>query len=99
VKRVLTFQTNITPLDFQYIIVPDGASKLMIASDGFVHHDKHKLEISRQQNPDLPACLNGQQWGKKGNVGLKKWMNTRHHLGYFADDCFVITAERREQND
>ena len=68
--------------------------RIMIASDGFEHHHEHKLALSRQKHSGLATSLHGQQWGKKGQVGLKKWMNSRFDLGFFDDDCFIITAER-----
>lgn len=69
-------------------------SRLFIASDGFEHHNEQKLALSRDRQPDLPTSLHGEQWGKKGKFGLKKWMNSRSDRGYFDDDCFIITAER-----
>ncbi|KKN16292.1 hypothetical protein LCGC14_0977480 [marine sediment metagenome] len=68
---------------------------IMIASDGFNNHNEQKLNLSRQKYPDLTPHLDGQQWGKKGHFGLKKWMNSRSDRGYFDDDCFIITAERK----
>jgi hypothetical protein len=76
------------------------AQRIMIASDGFDHHNEQKLSLSRQKHPELPPSLHGQQWGKTGNFGLKKWMNSRSDKGYFEDDCFIITVERLdEKND
>ena len=50
------------------------------------------------RNPELPDSLHGQQWGRKGKIGLKLWMNTRSHKGYFKDDCAIITVERKPQD-
>ncbi len=72
-----------------------GDKKVMIASDGFNHHNEQKIQISMQKHPELTPDLYNQQWGKKGNFGLKKWMNSRSDKGYFEDDCFIITAERK----
>ena len=68
-------------------------SKVMVASDGFDHHNLDKLTKSKEREPDLSDRLHGQQWNKKGQFGLKKWMNSRSNRGYFEDDCFIITAE------
>lgn len=64
-----------------------------VASDGFIHHSPDKLQLAKETEPELRNELHGQQWDKKGNFGLKKWMNSRSDRGYFEDDCFVITAE------
>ncbi|MFA5419347.1 MAG: protein phosphatase 2C domain-containing protein [Bacteroidales bacterium] len=77
------------PGGFNIIPIESGVSKFMIASDGFIQHNKLKIE----QN-GLPDNLHGQQWDKKGQFGLKKWLNSRWDKGYLFDDCFVITAER-----
>lgn len=73
--------------------------QLFISSDGFEQHSDQKIALSRQRDPDLPLSLQGQQWGKKGQFGLKKWMNSRYDRGYFEDDCFIITAERVDAED
>ncbi len=75
---------EVTPSNFQYAVLPDDVTRVMIASDGFDHH------TDKVEKP-----LHGEQWEKKGKVGLKKWMNTRHKVGYFADDCAIVTAEKR----
>lgn len=72
----------------------NGNRQVMIASDGFNHHNEQKLSLSMQKHPELTPDLYNQQWGKKGNFGLKRWMNSRSDRGYFDDDCFIITAER-----
>lgn len=74
--------------------VIDPRSRIMIASDGFTTFDKDKLATARGKEPELSDELDGQQWDKKGQVGLKKWMNSRSDRGYFNDDCFIVTAER-----
>lgn len=71
-----------------------GITKVMVASDGFDHHNPDKLQAAREKESELPDSLHGQQWDKKGQFGLKKWMNSRSDRGYFEDDCFVITAEK-----
>ena len=68
-------------------------SRVMIASDGFGTNNPDKLAVARKRE-ELPDSLEGLQWGKKGQFGLKKWMNSRSDRGYFEDDCFIITAER-----
>jgi hypothetical protein len=73
---------------------PKAVSRIMVASDGFDHHNELKLQHSQIKEPELTFSLHGQQWGKKGHWGLKKWMNSRSYRGYFGDDCFIITAER-----
>lgn len=69
--------------------------RIMIASDGFCHHNERMMEINRQKSfcPTIPSSLNA-PWGKHGHYGLKKWMNVRSSEGYFEDDCFIVTAER-----
>lgn len=73
----------------------EDITSVMVASDGFEHHNPNKLQATREKEPDLPSGLCGQQWNKKGQFGLKKWMNSRSDRGYFDDDCFIITVERR----
>ncbi|MHA2279597.1 MAG: protein phosphatase 2C domain-containing protein [Promethearchaeota archaeon] len=68
--------------------------RVMVASDGFTTFNQDKLAAAREKE-ELPDELDGQQWGKKGQFGLKKWMNSRSDRGYFDDDCFIVTAERR----
>lgn len=68
--------------------------RVMIASDGFAAHNEDKLVAARHKE-ELSDSLEGQQWGKRGQFGLKKWMNARSDRGYFDDDCFIITAERQ----
>lgn len=82
------------PSNFDSMVIAPK-SKVMIASDGFTTFDPDKLAVARERE-DLPDNLHGQQWGKKGQYGLKKWMNSRSDRGYFEDDCFIITAERIE---
>ncbi len=84
---------DVTPKEFgQEKIV--GATKVMVASDGFNNHNMITLGDPQMKHPELTDNLDGQQWGKKGNFGLKKWMNTRSNFGYFDDDCFIVTAEK-----
>lgn len=80
------------PVDFSSMVITPK-SRVMIASDGFGNHNKQKLFLSREREPELPDCLHGQQWNKKGQFGLNKWMNSRSDRGYFEDDCLIITAE------
>lgn len=78
---------------------PRQASKIMVASDGFTNHNPIKMDTWQAANAEiLPEQLHGEQWGKKGLYGLKKWMNTRYVRGYFDDDCAIITAERIGQS-
>ena len=56
---------------------PNEIDRLMIASDGFTNHTDALL-----RDPELPDSLDGQQWGRKGKIGLKLWMNTRSNNGY-----------------
>ncbi len=72
---------------------PSSFDRIMVATDGFNHHNAHKLTISAQQGKELPESLEGQQWGKKGQTGLKRWMNIESELGYFEDDCAIVTVE------
>lgn len=72
---------------------PREIDRLMIASDGFTNHTDALL-----RDPELPDSLHGQQWGRKGKIGLKLWMNTRSNKGYFNDDCAIITVERKPQD-
>lgn len=74
----------------------EDVNKVMVASDGFIDHNENKMDMWRQRHPEeeLLFDLNGQQWGKKGKFGLKKWMNTRSMRGYFSDDCGIVVAER-----
>ena len=69
---------------------PNEIDRVMIASDGFTNHTDAML-----RDPELPDSLHGQQWGRKGKIGLKLWMNTRSNKGYFNDDCAIITVERK----
>ena len=73
------------------VITPE--SRVMVASDGFGTKNPDKLAVARERE-ELPDSLEGLQWGKKGQFGLKKWMNSRSDRGHFEDDCFIITAER-----
>ncbi len=82
------------PKEFSSVSVYGSTSKVMVASDGFDHHNADKLLASKEKEPKLSGCLHGQQWDKKGRFGLKKWMNSRSDRGFFEDDCFVITAEK-----
>ena len=82
------------PKSFSHSPISEYVTKVAVASDGFIHHNPDKLQIARESEPDLSDELHGQQWGKKGKFGLKKWMNSRSDRGYFEDDCFVITAEK-----
>lgn len=74
-----------------------GIDKVMVASDGWIDHNENKMDTWKQGHPeeDLPINLGGQQWGRKGRFGLKKWMNTRFARGYFQDDCGIVLAERK----
>lgn len=81
------------PTGFMFMELKN-ASRVMVASDGFVTVDEDKFSEAQVREPELLHNLNGQQWNKKGNLGLKKWMNSRSDRGYFDDDCFIITAER-----
>lgn len=66
---------------------PNEYDKIMIATDGFITH-----------NTDL-LNLHGQQWDKRGNFGLAKWMNMKYREGYFYDDCAIITVEKQIKLD
>lgn len=66
-----------------------NVKKLMISSDGFETHNENKLSVD-----NLPISLHNEQWNKKGQVGLQKWINAKHKLGYFSDDCSIVVAER-----
>lgn len=81
------------PKSFSSAPIDEWVAAVAVASDGFVHHNPDKLQASREKEP-ITEDLHGQQWGKKGKFGLKKWMNSRSDRGFFEDDCFVITAER-----
>lgn len=88
------------PASFSYQFQPHTALtpqpiRVMVASDGFTTICEDKFSVALTQEPDLPRDLNGLQWGKNGNFGLKKWMNSRSDRGYFDDDCSIITAERK----
>lgn len=80
------------PIDFDKMTL-GPISRVMVASDGFTTFNPDKLARARERE-ELPDSLHGQQWGKKGQFGLKKWMNSRSDRGYFDDDCFIITAEK-----
>ncbi len=87
------------PIAFSTMVV-NPKKRIMIASDGFAAHNEDKLYASFESRvaaikEELPDSLEGQQWGKRGQFGLKKWMNSRSDRGYFDDDCFIITAERQ----
>lgn len=71
--------------------------QIMIATDGFMNHNVIKMDQWQRDNPNetLSPVLHGDQWGKPGNFGLKKWMNTRFVRGYFEDDCAIVTAEKK----
>jgi hypothetical protein len=71
--------------------------KIMISSDGFVTFNKNKFAEAKEKEPDLNTSLHGQQWNRRGNVGLQLWMNTRHQKGYFDDDCGIVVVERKFQ--
>lgn len=75
---------------------PNEVDRIMVASDGFNNHNYTKLAYWRKDHPneELPDDLNGLQWGKKGQFGMKKWMNKMSMRGYFDDDCAIITAEK-----
>ena len=74
---------------------PKEINRLMIATDGFENHNELKLANARKTDPELPPQLHGQQWGKKGQTGLKRWMNSRSDRGYFDDDCAIVVVERK----
>ena len=80
------------PHNFEYKLL-SSPNKIMIASDGFENHNTDKICTFQEQEPEASLDLNGQQWNKKGQFGLKKWMNSRSDRGFFEDDCFIITAE------
>ncbi len=82
------------PKEFSSAPIAEWLTKIAVASDGFVHHNPDKLQAAREKESDLSDDLHGQQWGKKGKFGLKKWMNSRSDRGFFEDDCFIITAEK-----
>ncbi len=83
------------PQTFQTRKFESAVSKLMVATDGFETHNEIKLGLAKERQPDLPKSLHGLQWGKKGQTGLKRWMNSRSLLGYFDDDCALIVAEKK----
>lgn len=85
------------PKSFSCCVIDNFTARVMIASDGFDHHNPDKLLKSRENDPDLPGELFGQQWSKKGQTGLQRWMNSRSDRGFFHDDCFIITAELPEK--
>lgn len=80
------------PRGFTRHQLPKDCTKLMIATDGFDHHNTLKLGLNKA-NPSLF----GEQWDKKGQFGLSKWMNARQLQGYFDDDVTVVTVERTMQ--
>lgn len=81
---------------------PKHLQRIMISTDGFDHHDVAKIEHGRAHGVELPNGsplpdqLFGLQWDKRGKLGLKKWMNAMWDRGYFADDCAIVTAERKD---
>ncbi len=89
---------GLIPNGFQYDDYPlEGTNKIMIATDGFENHSYFKLVANKQRTePGLLGFLHGEPWDKKGQTGLKRWMNSRSDLGYFDDDCAIITAERKQ---
>lgn len=88
------------PLQFvKHKFEANTVNRLFVASDGLDQPDEQKISLARLREPDLPFSLHGQQWGKKGQFGLKKWMNSRWDRGYFDDDCCIVTAERIHAKD
>ena len=75
-----------TPSSFNIRPWPEEAKRIMIATDGFT--------TTHGPNPKPP--IDGLQWGHKGKVGFKLWMNRMHNHGYFEDDCAIIVAESGE---
>lgn len=89
--------SDIIPQSFTIVpFDPNKVARIMVATDGFTNHDAQKMDHWRKSNrEELADQLHGQQWGKPGRFGLKKWMNTRYQRGYFNDDCAIVVAERR----
>jgi hypothetical protein len=90
---------DVIPMAFETLSFDANTKRVMVASDGFSHHNEHKLSLSMQKHSELTPVLFNQQWGKTGQFGLKKWMNSRSDRGYFEDDCSIITAERLNAED
>ena len=103
-EKFLTDPSRI-PKEFEsHWLNSQSTQRFMISTDGFCHHDMSKIEygqshkIGLPNGDSLPKQLFGLQWDKKGNFGLKKWMNAMWDRGYFADDCAIITAERKDDS-
>jgi serine/threonine protein phosphatase PrpC len=86
----------VLPIRFQTVIRnTEKVERLMIATDGFTNHRMDRVyQWGLDHDQELPTSLHGEQWQKKGQFGLKKWMNAMSGRGYFDDDCAIITAER-----
>lgn len=89
------------PTSFQVVETEQPLNRLLLASDGYVNHDVQRITTRSPNFPNDPpltnpvhAAFDKQVWGRVGNFGLKKWMNTRFDRGYFEDDCTIITVER-----
>lgn len=71
--------------------------RLFVASDGFNNHCERKLLLCEKAiGSPLPRSLRGQQWGKKGRTGMKRWLNLCFDKGYFDDDVAIIAVERKD---
>ena len=95
---------GVTP-DFiprEFTIVPfdvPTTNIIRISSDGFSTKNESRFAVALEREPGLPASLWGHESGHKGEVGLKKWLNSRSDRGYFDDDCAIVVAERVLAND
>lgn len=95
--QLVGVESEMIPTNFETKFFGASINRIMVASDGFDNHNEQKLILAMQKDSELTWDLHEQQWGKRGNFGLKKWMNSRSDRGYFDDDCFIITAERKCQ--
>lgn len=104
--RSLLYDPNIVPSSFVICEFPTKeVQRISVATDGF--HSKQewvkqfnsktgRFETQRdeQNNPVVLPPIE-QCWGLKGNVGLNKFLNKKSDMGYFTDDCAIVTAERK----
>lgn len=82
------------PKSFQCVeFDPTITSRIMISSDGFTTLHAKKFNAACK-NESLSESLHGFQWGIRGKIGLKLWMNTRQSRGYFNDDCGIVVVEK-----
>lgn len=90
---VMPTKFEVIPIDLQ------STQKIMISTDGFeTRNETAKVRLIGQKI-ETPNNLHGDQWDKKGNTGLSRWMNVRFAQGFFEDDCTIITIERKNNEN